>query len=98
MLISPLCSAAPWTRPLEHQQRCTPLKKGVRNAGQKSLEVVQAPGKVSQEEILEASQVMMGDIGGNEVSKAHSSSCSTHSVRLSDPFNDGLLGEKFERV
>ena len=37
---------------------------------------------------------MLGDIDGNEVSKSHISGCSTHSVRLLDPFNDGLLGGK----
>ena len=37
---------------------------------------------------------MLEDIDGDEVSKTHSSGCSTHSVRLSDPINDGLLGGK----
>ena len=37
---------------------------------------------------------MLGDIDGDEVAKAHSSSCSTHSVKLLDPVNDRLLGEK----
>ena len=39
---------------------------------------------------------MLGDIDGNEVAKSHSSGCSTHSVRLSDPFNDVLLEEKIQ--
>ena len=54
--------------------------------------MVQDPGKVSQEAILEVLRVMLGYIDGYEVEKAHSSGCSTHSVRLSDPINDGLLG------
>ena len=68
-------------------------KKGVSDAVLKALAVVQAPEKDPQEEILEVSQVILGDINGNEFAKAHSSSCSTHSVRLLDPFNDGLFGE-----
>ena len=75
-----------------------PPKNSVSDAGPKSLEVVQAPVKGSQEEILETSRLMLGDVDGNEVAKAHSSGCSTHSVRLSYPFNDKLLGENFERV
>ena len=69
-------------------------KKSVRGAGPKASAVVQAPRKGSQEEILEASRVMLGGIDGNEVAKAHISGCSTHSVMLLEPFNDGLLGEK----
>ena len=42
--------------------------------------------------------MILGDSDGNKVTKAHSSGCSTHSVRLLDPFNDELLGEKLERV
>ena len=37
---------------------------------------------------------MLGGIDVDEVAKAHSSDCSTHSLMLSDPFNDGLLGVK----
>ena len=40
-------------------------EKGVNDAGPKASAVVQAPGKGSQEEILEASLVMLGDIYGN---------------------------------
>ena len=69
-------------------------EKGVNNAGPKASLVVKSPGKGYQEVILEASRVMLGDIDGYEVAKAHSSGCSTHSVRLSDPINDSLLGEK----
>ena len=69
-------------------------EKGVKNAGLKASAVGQAPGKGSQEAILEASRVILGDIDGDEVTKAYSSGCSTHSVRLSDPINDGLLGAK----
>ena len=65
-------------------------EKGVNNTGPKALVVVQAPGKGSHEAILEASRVMLGDIYGDKVAKAHSSGCSKHSVRLSDPINDGL--------
>ena len=42
-------------------------EKGVNDAGPKAWVVVQAPGKGSQEEILEALRVMLGDIDGNEV-------------------------------
>ena len=56
--------------------------------------MVKSPGKGPQEEILETSRVMLGGIDGNEAAKAHISGCSTHSVMLLDPFNDGLLGEK----
>ena len=73
-------------------------KKGVSDAGPKALAVLQAPGKGSQEEILEASRMMLMDIDGSEVAKAHIYGFSTHSVRLSYPFNDRLLGEKVERV
>ena len=38
--------------------------------------------------------MILGDIDGDEVAEAHSSGCSTHSVRLSDPINYGLLGTK----
>ena len=37
------------------------------------------------------------DIDGDEAAKSHISICSTHSVRLSDPFNDGLLGGKIRK-
>ena len=67
-------------------------------AGPKSFSVVQAPGKGSQEEILDTLRVMLWDIDGNEVSKLHSSGCSTHSVRLPEPFNDRLLGDKVDRM
>ena len=70
---------------------------GVNNAGPKALAVVQDSGKGSHEAILEASQVMLGDIDVDEVAKAHSSGCSTHNVRLLDPVNDGLLGEKIRK-
>ena len=63
-------------------------KKGVSDAQPKESAVVQAPGKGSQEEILEASRVMLMDIYGNEVAVAHISGCSTHIVILLDPFND----------
>ena len=66
-------------------------EKGVNDAVPKASAVVQAPGKGSQETILEASRVMLGDIDGDEVAKAHSSGYYTHSVRLLYPFNDGLL-------
>ena len=69
-------------------------ENGVNEVGQKSSALVQAPGKGSQEEILEALRVMLRDIDRDEVEKAHSSGCSIHSVRLSDPINDGLLGVK----
>ena len=46
---------------------------------------------------MEASQVILGDIDGDEVAKAHRSGFSTHSVRLSDPINDGLLGAKIRK-
>ena len=36
--------------------------------------------------------MMLGDIDGYDIAKEHSSGCYTHSVRLSDPINDGLLG------
>ena len=38
--------------------------------------------------------MILGDIDGVEFAKAHSSGCSTHSVRISDPFNDRFLGKK----
>ena len=38
--------------------------------------------------------MILGDIDGVEFEKAHSSGCSTHSVRISDPFNDRFLGKK----
>ena len=69
-------------------------EKGVNYAGQKASAVVQAPVKGSQEAILEALRVMLEDIDGDEVEKSHSSGWSTHSVRLSDPINDRLLGAK----
>ena len=56
--------------------------------------MVQSPRKGSQEAILEASRVMLGDIDGYKVSKVHRSGCSTHSIRLLDPINDDLLGGK----
>ena len=43
---------------------------------------------------MEALRVMLGDIDGDEVAKEHSSGCSTHIVRLSDPINYSLLGAK----
>ena len=66
--------------------------KGVDDAGPNALAMVQAPGKGSQEAILEVSRVMLGNIDGNEVAKSHSPGCSTHSVSILDPVNDGLLG------
>ena len=66
-------------------------EKGVNDAGPNASAVVQAPGKGSQEAILEALRVILGDIDGYEVSKVYSSGCSTHIVRLSDPVNDGLF-------
>ena len=42
--------------------------------------------------------MMLGDIDGDEVAKTHSSGCSTHSVRLSEPINDGLLGSKRRKI
>ena len=74
-----------------------PPKNSVSDAGPKSLEVVQAPVKGSQETILNTLRVILGDIDGYEVAKAHSSGCSTHSLRLSDPINEGLLGEKRQK-
>ena len=47
---------------------------------------------------MEASQVILGDIDGDKVAKVHSSGCYTHSVRLSDPINDRLLGEKRRKI
>ena len=44
-------------------------KKGVNVAGPKALAVMQAPGMGSQEAILEASQVMLGDIDGVRLQK-----------------------------
>ena len=44
-------------------------KKGFSDAGPKALAVVQAPGNGYKEEILEASRVILWDIGGNEVAK-----------------------------
>ena len=38
--------------------------------------------------------MMLGDIDGYKVAKVNSSSCYTHSVRISYPINDGLLGAK----
>ena len=69
-------------------------KKGFSDVVPNASAVVQAPVNGSQEEILEASRVMLGGIGGNEVEKSNSSGCYTHSVRILDPFNDRLLGEK----
>ena len=46
-------------------------EKGVNDAGPNALEVVQAPGKGSQEAILEALRVILGDIDGDEVAKVH---------------------------
>ena len=40
---------------------------------------------------------MLGDIDGDEVAKLHSSGCFTHSVRLSEPINDVLLGAKIRK-
>ena len=37
---------------------------------------------------------MLRDIDGDEVTKAHISGCSTHSVKLLDPINDKLFGAK----
>ena len=71
-------------------------EKGVNDAVPKASAVLQAPGKGYQEVILEASRVILGDIDGNRVAKVHSSGCSTNSVRLSDPINEGLLGAKIQ--
>ena len=71
-------------------------QKGANDAEPKASAVVQAPGNGSQEEILEASREILGDIYGNEVVKAHSYGYSTNSVRLSDPLNDGLLRGKLQ--
>ena len=72
-------------------------EKFVKDAGPKASAVVQAPGKGSQEAILEASRVILGDIDGNDVAKSHSSGYSIHSVRLLEPLNDSLLGVKSRR-
>ena len=72
-------------------------EKGVNIAGPKASTVVQAPGKGSQEAILEASRVTLGYIDGDGVAKAHSSGFSKHSVRLSDPINDRLLVGKIRK-
>ena len=57
-------------------------EKSVNDVGPKEFAVVKASGESSHEKILEASQVILGDIHGDEVAKAYSSGCSTHSVRL----------------
>ena len=69
-------------------------EKGVNDAVPKASAVVQAPEKCSHEAILEVSRVMLRDIDVDEVAKAHISGCSTHSVRLLEPINDGLYGGK----
>ena len=72
-------------------------EKSANDSVPKASAVVQDPGKESQETILEVSQVMLGDIDGDEVAKLYSSGCSTHSVRLLDPINEGLLREKIRK-
>ena len=72
-------------------------EKSANDSVPKASAVVQDPGKESQETILEASRVMLGDIDGDEVAKLYRSGCSTHSVRLLDPINEGLLREKIRK-